>query len=168
MPTDTREARFEQRVADLYATDPQFAAAAPDPNVTAAASTPGLRLPQIIQTVFDGYADRPALGQRVVRFTEDPQTHRTTAELTPEFETITYRQLWDRVQAVAGAWSADPVAVGDRVTILGFTSIDYTTIDLALTQLGAVAVPLQTSAVVAQLQPIIAETEPVLFASSID
>ncbi len=168
MPTDTREARFEQRVADLYATDPQFAAAAPDPNVTAAASTPGLRLPQIIQTVFDGYADRPALGQRVVRFTEDPQTHRTTAELTPEFETITYRQLWDRVQAVAGAWSADPVAVGDRVTILGFTSIDYTTIDLALTQLGAVAVPLQTSAAVGQLQPIIAETEPVLFASSID
>ena len=168
MPTDTREARFEQRVADLYATDPQFAAAAPDPNVTAAANTPGLGLPQIIQTVFDGYADRPALGQRVVRFTEDPQTHRTTAELTPEFETLTYRQLWDRVQALAGAWSADPVAVGDRVAVLGFTSVDYTTIDLALTQLGAVSVPLQTSAVVAQLQPIIAETEPVVFAASID
>lgn len=168
MPTDTREARFDQRVADLYATDPQFAAATPDPAVTAAASAAGLRLPQIIKTVFDGYADRPALGQRVVRFVEDPQTHRTTAELAPQFDTITYRELWDRVQAVAGAWSGHAVAPGDRVAILGFTSVDYTTIDLALAQLGAVSVPLQTSAALTGLQPIVAETEPVVIASSID
>ncbi len=168
MPSDTREARFEQRVADLYATDPQFAAAAPDPQVTAAASQPGLPLSTVIKTVFDGYADRPAVGQRTVKFVEDPHTRRTSAELTQAFDTITYRQLWDRVQAVAGAWSADPVAAGDRVAILGFTSVDYTTIDLALTQLGAVSVPLQTSAGAAGLTPIIAETEPVLVASSID
>ncbi|PND58194.1 oxidoreductase [Mycobacterium sp. ENV421] len=168
MPTDTREARFEQRVADLYTSDPQFAAAAPDPQVTAAAATPGLPLSAVITTVFDGYADRPAVGQRAVRFVADPQTRRTTAELMQAFDTITYRQLWDRVRAVAGAWSADPVAVGDRVAILGFTSVDYTTIDLALTQLGAVSVPLQTSAGAAALTPIIAETEPVLVASSID
>ena len=49
---------------------------------------------------------------------------------------------------------------GDRVAILGFTSVDYTTIDIALTQFGAVSVPLQTSAAVTQLQPIVAETEP--------
>ncbi|NTY58786.1 carboxylic acid reductase [Mycolicibacterium sphagni] len=168
MPTDTREARFEQRVADLYATDPQFTAATPDPAVTAAAAQPGLSLPQIIKTVFDGYAERPAVGQRVVRFIEDPQTHRTTTELMPEFETITYRELWDRVQAVAGAWSGRAVHTGDRVAILGFTSVDYTTIDLALTQLGAVSVPLQTSAGATQLQPIVAETEPTVIASSID
>ncbi|WP_431232491.1 carboxylic acid reductase [Mycolicibacterium psychrotolerans] len=168
MPTDTREARFEQRVADLYATDPQFAAAAPDPEVTAAAGQPGLPLSAVITTVFDGYADRPAVGQRAVKFVEDPHTRRTSAELTQAFDTITYRQLWDRVQALAGAWSADPVAVGDRVAILGFTSVDYTTIDLALTQLGAVSVPLQTSAGAAALTPIIAETEPVVVASSID
>ena len=124
--------------------------------------------PQIIKTVFDGYADRPALGQRVVRFVEDPQTHRTTAELVAQFETITYRELWDRVQAVAGAWSGRAVQPGDRVAILGFTSVDYTTIDLALTQLGAVSVPLQTSAGATQLQPIVAETEPTVIASSID
>ncbi|WP_319432639.1 carboxylic acid reductase [Mycobacterium sp. RTGN5] len=168
MPTDTREARFEQRVTDLYATDPQFAAAAPDPAVTAAAGQPGLRLPEIIKTVFDGYADRPALGQRVVRFVEDPQTHRTTAEFVPEFETITYRELWGRVEAVAAAWSDRAVETGDRVAMLGFTSVDYTTIDIALTQLGAVAVPLQTSAGATQLQPIVAETEPTVIASSID
>ena len=52
--------------------------------------------------------------------------------------------------------------------ILGFTSIDYTTVDMALLRLGAVSVPLQTSAPVAQLRPIAAETEPVAIASSID
>ena len=57
---------------------------------------------------------------------------------------------------------------GDRVAILGFTSIDYTTVDMALLRLGAVSVPLQTSAPVAQLRPIAAETEPVAIASSID
>ncbi|SBS76394.1 Thioester reductase domain protein [uncultured Mycobacterium sp.] len=168
MSTDTREARFEQRVAGLYATDPQFTAATPDPTVTAAAAQPGLSLPQIIKTVFDGYADRPAVGQRVVRFVEDPQTHRTTAELVAQFETITYRELWDRVQAVAGAWSGRAVHTGDRVAILGFTSVDYTTIDLALTQLGAVSVPLQSSAGATQLQPIVTETAPTVIASSID
>ncbi|TGD86574.1 NAD-dependent epimerase/dehydratase family protein [Mycolicibacterium sp. CH28] len=168
MPTDTREVRFEQRVADLHATDPQFAAAAPDPAVTAAAGNPVLSLPEIINTVFDGYADRPALGQRAVRLVEDPRSGRTTAELLPAFETITYRQLRDRVRALAAAWADNPVRVGDRVAILGFTSVDYTTVDLALTQLGAVSVPLQTSAAVAALQPILAETEPTVIATSID
>ncbi|MCV7176083.1 carboxylic acid reductase [Mycolicibacterium sphagni] len=167
MSTDTREARFEQRVAHLYATDPQFAAASPDPTVTAAAEQAGPRLTEVIKTVFDGYADRPALGQRVVRLVQDPQTQRTSAELAPEFETVTYRQVWERVQAVAAAWSS-AVQAGDRVAILGFTSVDYTTIDLALAQLGAVSVPLQTSAAAAQLNPILTETEPTVFASSID
>ena len=35
-------------------------------------------------------------------------------------------------------------------------------------QLGAVSVPLQTSASVSQLRPIVAETEPRVFGSSID
>jgi fatty acid CoA ligase FadD9 len=168
MSTDTREQRFEHRLADLYATDQQFAAARPSDAVNAAADQPGLRLPQIVQAVIAGYADRPALGQRAIRFADNPQTGRTTAELLPLFDTLTYGELWERVERVAGALRDAPVHAGDRVAILGFTSVDYTTIDIALTQLGAVSVPLQTSAPVAQLQPIVAETEPTLIASSID
>ncbi len=52
--------------------------------------------------------------------------------------------------------------------VLGFASADYATIDMALVQLGAVSVPLQTSAPVSQLRPIVAETEPRVFGSSID
>ena len=95
----TREERLERRIEDLTANDPQFAAAKPDPAVAAALEQPGLRLPQIVQTVLEGYADRPALGQRAVEFVKDPKTGRTSLELLPRFDTITYRELGDRVGA---------------------------------------------------------------------
>ena len=129
---------------------------------------PGLRLPQLVQTVMDGYANRPALGQRAVQLVKDPDTGRTTAELLPRFETITYREMWQRAGAIASAWANKPVRPGDRVCVLGFTSVDYTIIDVALIRLGAVAVPLQTSAALTQLAPIVAETEPGIIAASID
>ncbi|MCX2712944.1 carboxylic acid reductase [Mycolicibacterium sp. J2] len=168
MTNDASAERFQRRLNHLYDTDPQFAAAAPSDEVMAAVDQPGLRLPAVVKTVLQGYDDRPALGQRAIEFVTDPATGRTTAALLPRFETITHRQLWDRVQAVANAWHDHPVHRGDRVAILGFTSIDYTTIDTALSQLGAVSVPLQTSASVTALAPIVAETEPVLIATSID
>jgi fatty acid CoA ligase FadD9 len=167
MSTDSREARLERRIADLYATDEEFAAAKPDEAVSAAAAQPGLRLPEVVRNVLEGYAERPALGQRAVEYVTDG-TGRTTAQLLPRFDTVSYGRLWERVEAFGAALRDDPIRPGDRVAILGFTSVDYTVIDIALTQLGAVSVPLQTSAPQAQLQPIIAETEPVLIASSID
>src|SRR5690242_13992974 len=167
MSNETREERLERRLADLYANDPQFAAARPDQAISAAVDRPGLRLPAIVKEVMTGYADRPALGSRAVELVTDTNG-RTTAQLRPRFETITYRQLSDRIQAVTNAWHNHPVKPGDRVAILGFTSVDYTTIDVALIELGAVSVPLQTSAPVVQLQPIIAETEPTVIAASVD
>src|SRR6478672_12570229 len=150
MSTDTREARLARRISDLYATDQQFADARPSETVATAIESSELRLPQIIQTVIDGYPDRPALGQRAVEFVTDPATGRTSARLLPRFDTLTYRQLWDGVQALAGGLRGI-VAPGDRVAILGFASVDYTMVDVALTQLAAVSVPLQTSAPAAQL-----------------
>lgn len=168
MSIETQDARLARRVADLTATDPQFAAARPSPDVAAAVEEPSLTLPQVIATVLEGYADRPALGQRAVEFVTDATTGRTTAALSPQFETITYRELSDRVGALAAAWAAETVQVGDRVAVLGFTSVDYTVIDTALARMGAVSVPLQTSASTAGLQPIVVETEPVVLASSVD
>jgi fatty acid CoA ligase FadD9 len=156
-----------RRVEELTANDPQFAAARPTPEVAAALELPGLRLPQIVQTALEGYADRPALGQRAVEFVKDPKTGRTSLEVLPHFETITYRELSDRVGALARALTNESVQAGERVCELGFTSVDFTTIDLALSQIGAVAVPLQTSAAITQLQPIVSETEPSVIAASV-
>jgi fatty acid CoA ligase FadD9 len=164
----TQEEGLARRVDDLTANDPQFAAARPDPAVASALVRPGLRLPLIIQTALDGYAERPALGQRVVEFVTDPQTGRTSLELLPRFETITFRELGDRVGALARAWAHDAVHDGDRVCVLGFNSVDYATIDMALGVIGAISVPLQTSAAITQLQPIVAETEPSVIAASVN
>jgi hypothetical protein len=78
--TDTREERLARRVADLYATDQQFADARPSAAMAVAIDQPGLRLPQLLRTVMEGYADRPALGQRAFRFVDDPDTDRTSIE----------------------------------------------------------------------------------------
>ena len=168
MSTITREEWLARRVEELTATDPQFAAARPDPAVAAALEQPGLRLPQIIRTVLEGYADRPALGQRAVEFAKDPKTGRTVLGVLPHFDTLTYGELGDRVDALSRALTGDPVQAGDRVCVLGFNCVDFTTIDVALAQTGAVAVPLQTSAATTQLQPIVAETEPSLIAASVN
>lgn len=164
----SRKERLAHRINDLFANDPQIAAAKPSPAVVKALEQPGLRLSQIIQTVLEGYADRPALGQRAMEFITDPKTGRTTLELLPRFETITYRELGDRAATLARALTNKPVQAGDRVCVLGFTSIDYTTIDVALAQIGAVVVPLQTSAATTLLQPIVIETEPCMIAASVN
>lgn len=166
--TTTQDERIARRAEELAATDPQFAAAQPDPAVAEALENPDLRLPQVIQTVLDGYADRPALGQRAVELVADPVTGRTSLNLLPRFETVTYRELGDRIASFGRAVTAADVQPGDRVCVLGFNSVDYATIDMALGQIGAISVPLQTSAAIAQLQPIVTETEPSLIAASVN
>ncbi|MFQ6392739.1 carboxylic acid reductase [Nocardia sp. KC 131] len=168
MSIDTPAVRRDRRIAELYAGDPQVRDAEPSKEISAALRRPGLRSAEIIATVLDGYADRPALGQRAFEFTTDAAGRRTL-RLLPRFETITYRELGERVGAVAAAWHHDvehPVRAGDFVAMIGFTSSDYATLDLACAQLGAVAVPLQAGAARSQLKAIIAETAPRVLAAT--
>ena len=164
---EAREDRRARRIADLYANDPQFRKARPLFDVIEAASRPDLRLPEILQTLVNGYADRPALGRRARELVTDTTTGRTSVRLLPSFETISYREVWDRVSAIATALRNDstaPVNPGDFVATIGFASPDYFTVDLACAYLGLVSVPLQHNAPVSQLRPIIAETEPKVIA----
>ena len=164
-----REDRLARRVADLYASDPQFRGADPVPAVIEAACRPGLRLAPLLQTLVEGYADRPALGQRAREVTRDPATGRTSAHLLPRFETISYRELWARVSAVASAWRRDPIhplRPGDFVACVGFASPEYLIVDLVCAYLGLVSVPLQHNAPASRLKPIIAEVEPRVLAVS--
>ena len=159
-PANARAARLLRRFDKLTSGDAQLIAAQPDPAITAELNGPGVLLTDMIRTVMNGYADRPALGQRAIEFVTD-SSGRTVAELLPRFDTLTYRETWARVTALAYALAGNPVQPGDRVATLGFTSADYAIVDMALSLTGAVAVPLQTSAPVAQLHPILLETEPV-------
>jgi hypothetical protein len=108
MQIDTRAEQLAPRIANLYETDRQSAHARPSEAITAGIDQPGLRPPpQLLRTVMEGCADRPALVQRAVRFVADPETGRTSPELLPRFETISYRELWDRVGVVASALIGD-------------------------------------------------------------
>lgn len=72
-------------------------------------------------------------------------------------------------RALASTWYHDPAApvrAGAFVAMLGFTSVDYTAVDLACIHLGAVAVPLQTSASASNWTAILAESEPTVLAVS--
>ncbi|WP_022981562.1 carboxylic acid reductase, partial [Ideonella sp. B508-1] len=146
-------------------------AAAPRPEVQAANARPGTPLAQIVTTVLESYADRPALGQRARELVTDPSTGRRTLQLMPAFETISYRELRARVDALARACHHDadaPVRPGDRICMMGFAGIDYAVIDLACILLGVVSVPLQTHAPTAQTVRILEETQARWFATSLD
>ncbi|MBY8887033.1 AMP-binding protein [Streptomyces sp. PTM05] len=81
---------------------------------------------------------------------------------------MSYGELWERAGAVAADWHHDSLRAGEFVCILGFTSRDFTTIDLACLRSGATSVALQSSASAAQLRLIIGETEPCTLASSVE
>jgi fatty acid CoA ligase FadD9 len=163
--------RLARRRERLYADDEQFRSTQPDDEIAAAARAPGLRIAEVMATVLQGYTSRPALGQRAREVITDPGTGRATLRFLPRFETINYADLWARVQAIAADWhdhEQHPVRAGDFVCVLGFASIDYTAIECACIHLGAVVVPLQTSAPATQHAPILAETRPRILAVGID
>jgi fatty acid CoA ligase FadD9 len=164
----SQQERIARRVAELYDSDPQFRAAAPLPEVIEAACTPDLGLAQVFQTIVENYADRPMLGQRARELVTDAATGRTSIRLLPRFETLTYREVWDRVQVIASAWRHGdaPVTAGDVVATVGFASVDYVVADMVCAYLGLVAVPLQHNAPVSRLRPIIQECEPRIVAVS--
>src|ERR1700742_1128538 len=118
--------RLAQRRERLYADDAQFSAARPDDAVAESVRRPGLRIAEAMAGVMTGYADRPALGQRAREVITDA-TGRTSLQLLPRFETISYADLWSRIQAVASDWhhhDESPLRPGDFVCVLGFASID--------------------------------------------
>src|ERR1700710_3139076 len=95
--------RLADRFENLYAPDPQFPAPAPSAEVTAAALGSESCCWDVVSTYLDGYADRPALGQRCREGGRDDHTGRSVTSLLPRFETITYRHLSDDVEALSAA-----------------------------------------------------------------
>ena len=163
--------RVARRRERLYAEDEQFRITKPDDDIAAATRVRGQRIGEVMAKVLQGYTDRPALGQRVREIVTDAATGRATLRFLPRFETVSYAELWARIQATAGDWhhhEQHPVRRGDFVCVLGFASIDYTVLECACIHLGAVVVPLQTSAPAAQHAPILDETQPRILAVGLD
>ncbi len=160
-----------QRLLELASKDPQLQELMPDPAVAAAIQQPGLPLEKVISTVLDGYAGRPALGEREYQIVLDGSTGRRVREYQPRFATITYYELHNRVKRLAGAWryhEQHRVAPGEFVCILGFSGIDYVTADLACAYAQAVSVPLQSSLASADISGIFIDIAPVAVVATVD
>lgn len=159
------------RMKELAATDAQFRAALGDPAVNAAKLRPGLGLAQIVASCLEGYGGRPALGRRAAEIVTDPATGRTVRRLLSHFETLSYRELWDRARALAALWhhgGERALRADDLLCIIAFAGIDFVTVDLAALHNGVVVVPLQTNAAPAQLLDIVKEVEPRWIACSLE
>ncbi|TGD71826.1 NAD-dependent epimerase/dehydratase family protein [Mangrovimicrobium sediminis] len=168
---DAEREKQAQRFLQLHAEDAQFRDAMALEAVNEAKRQPGLRLAEVVKIVMEGYAERPALGQRAREIVTDPASGRSTIRLLPRFETVSYAQLWRRACTLAAEWHSDadaPLRAGDFLAILGFASVDYATNILAGIHLGATLVPLQTSAPASNHAAILAETETHTLACGID
>ncbi|MTE17243.1 carboxylic acid reductase [Nocardia aurantiaca] len=172
MVEDAPRAELTQRFADRLASaeiakrfeallaDDQVRALMPLPEVAEAARQSGQGLAGAVAVLMDGYADRPAIGERASEIAVDADGRRIR-RLLPAYRTVTYRELWSRSGAIAAAWHANtrnPLRAGDFLCALGFASGDFTAIELAAIRLGLVSVPLQSSAAAAQWHSILTET----------
>lgn len=171
MTDSGRQRWLAERIAALRVDDREFAAAIPSATVADGMRRAAESLAGTIAAAMTGYTDRPALAQRAREVVTDPATGRATLELLPRYDAITYGELWARVGALAGAWTtgvSGGFEAGDFVAVLGFTGIDYATIDLTCMVLGAVSVPLPRSASAAHLAPVVDETRPRILAADVE
>lgn len=74
---------------------------------------------------------------------------------------VGYGELARRVLALAKGLLADGVRAGDRIVVLGSTSLDWVVADLAVLSVGAVTVPVYPTAAAEQVRAVLADAKPV-------
>src|SRR5881394_1351971 len=95
------------QLGQLVESDRQVRDALPNADIAKAAADPDMPIAQILAMVMERYADRPAIGTRHREAATDPATGRTVTRLLPEFETITYGELWRLACAAVAEWVSD-------------------------------------------------------------
>ena len=115
---------------------------------------------EIVQRAIETYEDRPALGHRRHEIVRDPATGKRTARVLPEFQTISYRELWERIVRLAsGLAHAGRVRTGEIATLVGFSTIDHVVAELACHYLGVVSAPCAKNVGAGELELIANECE---------
>ncbi len=159
--------RYVLRMLDMMENDPQIKELKPNPDVRAAICAEPT-LDRMIDVALTGYSDRPALGERAYEIITEADINKRN--YLPSFKTITYAQFQVRLKALANAWGYHPVHKinpNEFVGILGFTGIDFVTLDLACAYAYTVTIPLQSSTSGADLNEIFENTNPAALATTI-
>src|ERR1700722_7880671 len=154
--------RYAQRALALCGSDPQIAAMMPIEEYQIAARKPAASFSDVISIFLNVYAGRPMVGERAYEIALDPETGRNVRRHFPRYATRTYGEIRADVEALACALQHHPqhrVNVDEFVCILGFSGIDYLTVELAAVYLQGVTVPLQSSLAGTDLSRIFEDTE---------
>jgi len=151
--------RYALRTIELSKKDPQIGQLTPDNEVREKALKEGLTLDRIMGVFLEGYAARPAMGERSYEVVEDPESKKKIRKYLPAYSTITYGELHDRIKAISMAWRTHPqcrVQPEEFVMIIGFADVDFATLDMACTYSKATTVPVQSSTSGADLSEMVA------------
>jgi fatty acid CoA ligase FadD9 len=162
------QASYPQNVLDLARHDAQLQALIPASDLFAQGAEPSIR--DVVEVLTRTYSERPALGYRAYEIDRDLETGDGYRRLLSHFDTLSYRELGDRLRRLAAAWRDHPrhhVDPGDFVCLLGFTGVDFITLFLGCAYAQAVSVPLQTT-LGGDLGDVIASTAPTCVAATID
>ncbi|KTD31165.1 AMP-binding protein [Legionella moravica] len=113
---------------------------------------------ELIEQYCLKYGDKPALGYRKTEITNQNQNQ--TIHYLPEFETLTFRQVWDRISYIAKGFNySNRVSPNDFVGICAFGSPEYILAEFSCLYLGAVSVPLQFNIKEPELIKIVTDTK---------
>jgi fatty acid CoA ligase FadD9 len=112
---------------------------------------------ELIEQYCINYETKPALGFRKTELIK--YNHRNKINYLPEFETLNYKQIWQRISYIATGWNnSNFVGPNDFVGICGFGSPEFVLVELSCLYLSAISVPLQTNMSEQQLAKIVIDT----------
>ena len=160
-----------ERALALAKNDAQLGALIPDLDLKEAVSSDDLTLDRILDLLFAHYKDRPVMGRRRYDAKSASGSSDVSRHYLPAFNEITYGELQRRIHALAMAWRNDArcrLEPDEFIAIMGFSGIDFVTIDYACVFAQTVSVPIQSSTGSHDLQGMLERVEPSVLATSIE
>ena len=162
--------KYSERVVALAETDAELARQMPVIEAFDAFRQSDLPLADRLDALFGAYGDRPALGERRYAVVEDEATGQRVRRYERDFATVSFTEFRRRIRRVAQAWrdhSAHGVRPDDFVCIMGFTGVDFATLDTACSYAHAVSVPIQAAYGFDTLKGMLEVIEPVSIATAV-
>lgn len=168
--TKKKYPKFADRVIELAKNDTQVASHMPREELWAELGDDSVPLASNVDRLLEGYADRPAMGEREYTLEDVDGNGKLTRQYGPGFRTVSYAEFRIRVRSIASAWrTLDRFAVNtdDRICIMGFAGIDFTALDTACLYTQTVSVPVQANAGFDSLRSMLEVTKPTVLATAV-
>jgi len=156
------------RLYDLAKADSQIGGILPLDSVKEAMNRPEATLYDIVDTVLTSYAGRTALGERA--YDIEGTSGQKERRYRSDFSHISYGELQNRSKHIANAWRHHPEHGIERdsfICMVGFSGVDYVSLDLACVYAQTTGVPLQAELGAEHLSDIFENIEPAAIAVSI-